>query len=112
MTNEQLNRRDAARISVQNRIMKTVDPMVDLSTAKFEDKLYDWVVEGRPSNVFDIVSRELRDLPGMLSMTPAVKDLLKEMSLGRLHGDLPYSGGTALILTAVRILSDHEQLAF
>ena len=45
-------------------------------------------------------------------MTPAVKDLLKEMSLGRLHGDLRYSGGTALILTAVRILADHEQLAF
>ena len=112
MTNEQLNRRDAARISVENRIMKSVSPGIDLSTAKFPKVLDEWIADGKSEQAWEAVKRELRTLPGMLSMAPAVYDI--EMTIVNMKFNRNVSQHVYIeqMNKAVRLLADHEQLAF
>ena len=99
MTNEQLNRRDAARISVENRIMKTVEPTVDLSKAKFDLKLTEWISKGMFES--GSVKRELRP-PGMLSMAPVVREIETVMT-GMFHGE--FNQMSILIVNNERFVS-------
>ena len=112
MTNEQLNRRDAARISVENRIMKSVNQGIDLSTAKFPEALDQWIADGKSEQAWDVVKRELRTLPGMLSMAPAVRDIETTIVSMKFNGNVSQDVYIEQMNKAVRLLADHEQLRF